>query len=313
MGHSCLDEARYADLLSNWQAGSADARSIAIGGSIIGGDGVGSGHLSASDITSLKIGGSLLGGRGNSSGVVEIGDADLVSIKGSIHGGGETEATGASPIGALRAYGSVKTLTLGGDVIAGSHGSGERAGYNGAILVSGNLGSATISGGIYGNPDQEAIILAKGLTPATPGNFQAIAKLTVRGSVSYGYIAAGHSPDVTSYDHRVGNAENADAGIGRVNVEDDWFHSNLTAGINDANTNGFSEADTRSAGDANRQATIGQVTIGGQIRDNPDLVESSGFGAERIASIIAGGGKLFASGNPTRSLDAASYVTVAEL
>jgi hypothetical protein len=177
--------------------------------------------------------------------------------------------------------------------------------------VDGNIGSLAIGGSISGSPSTNAIVIAGGSAPSTPGNFNAIGKINVGGSVSYAYLAAGHQTNFTFAD-RIGAAENPDAGIGKVTVRGDWFHSNLTAGINDANSTGFSTGDTHSAGDPARQAILGPVVIKGHILDNPALPGFSGFGAEKIASIIAGGVKLFQSGDPGRSLDAAGFVDIAE-
>jgi hypothetical protein len=89
-------------------------------------------------------------------------------------------------------------------------------------------------------------------------------------------------------------------------------HSNLTAGVNDANTTGFSSGDTHAAGETGRISVIGAVVIKGYVLDNPGAPGFSGFGADKIASIVAHGVKLFKSGDAARSLDASGFLDVKE-
>jgi len=289
----------------------ANAKAVSIGGDIVGGSEIGTGTLSLADVKTLTIGGSIEGGTEAQAGNVLLGSAGTVKIKGNIEGRLQTSATQAGQVGTFSASGDVGSLSVDGGLIAGTFGSGVAQPYNGAILVGGNLGSLTIGGEISGNNNTKAFILAKGSAPATAGNYQAIGKLAVGGSVSYAYIASGHAKDLTA-GNSVGAAENPDAGIGRVTVGGNWFHSNLTAGVNDANSTGFSSGDTHSLGDVSRQAVLGPIVIKGQALDSAAAPGFSGFGAERIASIIAGGVKLFKTGDANRSLDAAGFVDIVE-
>jgi hypothetical protein len=128
--------------------------------------------------------------------------------------------------------------------------------------------------------------------------------------VSFAYIAAGQGQNNGDFLDRIGVAENPDAGIGSVRVGGDWLHSSLTAGINDANTNGAQSSDTRDMGDAARHAIIGPVAIKGFVLDNPGASGFSGFIAEKIASIAVHGVNVFKTGDAARSLDSHSFVDV---
>jgi hypothetical protein len=289
-------------------------KSAMIGGDVIGGSGELSGRADFKTTGKIIIGGSVIGGTEGDSGVVAAISVVNLAIKGSIIGGANTAAVNNNATGAVIVGNDLKTFLLGGDLVAGSFASGQKLSYNGAVIVGGNLGSATIKGSIIGHDGCQAIVMAGGAQPATPGDCEAIGKLIVGGSVSYGYVAAGQLLDtVSGLSERIGNAENPDAGIGSVRVGGDWFHSSLNAGINDASTNGVQSTDTRFMGDAARQAVIGPVVIKGYVLDNPGAIGVSGFAAEKIASLTAHGIKLFKSGDPAKSLDSHGYVDVAEI
>ena len=292
----------------------ASGKVVKIGGNIFGGNQFATGVVALDGVKSLTIGGSLIGGEEAGAGNVGLSSSPGVTvvIKGGIKGGFETNATLLGRAGSFLAQDDVKSLTIGGDLVAGSYGAGTQLSYNGAVIVNGTIGTLKISGGIYGNNGTAAMILAKGSVPTKAGNYNAIGKLTVGVGVSYGYIATGHASDTATFADRIGNAENPDAGIGAVTVGGDWYHSTLTAGINDANSTGFSTGDTHSMGDADRQAVLGPVVIKGFITDNPAAAGFSGFGADKIASIIANGVKIFKSGDASRSLDVQNFVDVKE-
>lgn len=287
-----------------------DTASFSIGGALIGGSFFDAGKIEGGKLGSFTLGGSIVGGSASATGFAVFDSAKSVFIKGSIVGGQHTTATGNSEIGVLEITSDLKALTIGGDLVAGTYGSGMHVPYNGAVLVEGNLGSATIKGGILGNTDDRAVILAGGVAPATPGNYNAIGKLTVGGDVTYASIAAGHT---LKFNAAIGAAENPDAGIGSVTVGGNWFHSNLSAGINDLDSDGLTKTDTRNQGQADRHAVIGPVVIKGYALDNPNTVDFSGFIAEKIASITVHGVKVFKTGDAGKSLDSLGYVTVAEI
>jgi hypothetical protein len=295
-----------------------NAMSVTIGGSIVAsdfsnGDFTHDGYVDGQAIGSFTLGGSIVGGAGENSGVVFFNSAKSVTIKGSIIGGLQTVATKNRAAGALDVGGALGSLTIGGDLVAGTFGTGTQLGYNGAVIVGGNLGSATIKGSIIGHDGQQAILIAGGTAPVGPvKNYNAIGKLTIGGDVTYAYIAAGQTEDLSSqYARRIDAAENSDAGVGSVTVGGKWLHSNLSAGINDTNTNGLTAADTRDAGTA-AKAVIGPIVIKGYVLDDPTASGFSGFIGEKIVSLTAGGVKLFKSGDTSRFLDSSQFVIAKE-
>jgi hypothetical protein len=284
-----------------------------IGGDVQGGSTFNTGTLLGINVASFTLGGSILGGEAGNTGLVTLATAGTVTVKGDIRGGIGTDATFEAAIGVLQIQGGAKSITLNGDLVAGTFGTGTKVDTNGAIVVfSGNVGTITVKGSIFGNEGTDALILVRGMAPTTEGSYNAIGKLSVLGNVSYASIAAGHSIDIDA-NQQVGTAENPDAGIGSVRIGGNWFHSSLSAGINDVGTPGISTTDTRDAGEAGRSALLGPVIIKGFVFDNPSAGGVSGFAAEKIASITAGGVRVFTSGDPARSLDLAGFVDVVEI
>ena len=300
--------AQTGAILTNGKVGS-----FIIGGDVIGGADSSAGFVAVSNASFFRLGGSLFSGKLGGSGSILINDTKRAEIRGSVVGGMGTTATSTGLSGALLLAGRVESITIGGNLQAGFFESGTKLPYNGAIVSLGSVGAITIKGNILGNEDTDAVVSALGVPPATPGNYHAIGKLTVRGNVSFGYIAAGHNADLVSPTSYIGNAENSDAGIGSVFVGGHWFHSNLNAGINDPTSNGVDTAGTRNAGDPNRMAVIGPVVIRGMVLDDPGIIGVSGFSAEKIASITVGGVRVFKSGDPARSLDASSQIDIYEV
>jgi hypothetical protein len=292
---------------------TATAKSVTVVGGIVGASGASSGAINLGVVEKLTIGGSIVGGQEANSGTVVTGDAGSITIKGGIFGGQSTAGSFAGLNGTLAVAGSASKVTVNGTLVAGTYGSGTELTFNGAITATGTLGTVKI-GSILGNATQQAFVVALGSNPTTPGNAEAIGKLIVRGGVSYGHVAAGQFANSSlAPADRIGIAERPDAGIGEVGVGGDWFHSNLTAGINDAGSNGFQSTDTRDPGDAGRQAVLGPVVIGGQVLDNPNSIGFSGFGAEKIVSIPIGGVTVFKSGDAPKSLDPKEFVDIAEI
>lgn len=124
-------------------------------------------------VNTLTIGGSIVGGTTHATGYVAIGSAD--SGEGSIVGGQGTNASFNIFTGGLLVDTDLKTLVVGGDLVAGTYNSVMKIGYNGTILVGGNLGNATIKGSILGHDGYHAILMAGGKATATPGNYTAMA------------------------------------------------------------------------------------------------------------------------------------------
>jgi hypothetical protein len=295
------------------QLSLGEVKSFVIGGNVVGGSAKFSGFGGALSATSFTLGGSIVGGTEAVTGVLSFNAVQTAVIKGSIIGTNDVDPATNGEVATLDINGAAGSITLYGDLIAGTVHTAGAASYNGAILVKDNVASITIKGSVLGNNDTRAYILAQGVAPAKPGNYNAIGKLTVGGDVEHAYIAAGQGVNLSAFADRIGDAETPDAGIGSVTVGGNWLHSNLTAGINDADSGGFDAGDTRDAGDPTRQAVIGPVQIKGDLLDDPFAFGFSGFGAEKIASITAGGVKVFTTGAADRFLDFYHFVRVGEV
>ena len=277
---------------------------LTIGGSVLGGAGVGSGDISAflKPIHSLTIGGNLEGGTGSDSARVSLGKVTSVTVKGSIIGGNVINPAANGFSGILTSNSDVGTLTIGHNVIAGTTTHTDNGttvfSVNGGIAIAGNLGSLSIGGSIEGNNGTRAFITAGGTTPVKAGNFNALGRVTVKGSVSYAVIASGHL--LEDFSTNLGSAQNPDAGIGSVTIGGDYYHSSLMAGTNDLTDLGVGQpatattsADTQSTGAATRAAILGTVTIKGALLDDSAAIGYSGFEAEQIAKIVVGGVTVF--------------------
>lgn len=283
-----------------------------IAGNMVGGTAERTGVVSSGPLTTFTLGGSLFGGTEQNTGDINLKRAGTVTLKGSIFGGRETSATANGFIATLNVAENLRTLSINGDIVSGTFGSGSQVGYNGAVLVGKNLTTATIKGSLVGNAENKAMILAGGAPVFVNGDYNAIGRLTILGSVSQGYIAAGHTADITSFAARIGNAENPDAGIGPVLVGGDWFHSSLGAGFNDGGDFGISTADTHSAGDPAKFSKLVSVIIKGRALDNPTLTDVSGIAANKILNLTVGGVGIFSTGSPNRNLDPFGRVDVFE-
>lgn len=280
-----------------------------IGGSVKGGTGYLTGLVSANSTKSFTINGSIYGGTKGNTGLVGLGDTGTFVMKGGIFGNEATTADVGGEVGRLR-LGDVTSVSILGGIHTGRSASGLALPVNGALFIDGNAGTVTIKGGVTGNTETKALVVALG-TAVKPGDYTAIKSLSITGDVSYATIATGHGYGVGA---AIGNAENPDAGLGSLTVTGNWFHSSLLVGINDVSENGAESSDTRSPSDATRLAKVGLIKIGGRILDDPNASGYSGFIAEKIAKITVGGATVFQTGgNPMRYLDTFDYVIVREL
>jgi hypothetical protein len=291
------------------QAGYVQAEDlgrVTIGGSVIGGDG-GSG-IFASSTKSFSMRGSLHGGLDIGAGAISLGVTGTFTMNGGIFGHPSTNLAYQATAGYVHVENATSVSILGG-IHAGRTLSGSLMTYNGALFLTGNTGTVTIKGGVHGNNDTKAYILAEGTAVGT-GDYFAIKTLNITGDVSHASIATGHT-DVIG--NAVGIAENPDAGLGKLNVTGNWLHSSLLVGVNDTTNNGANVEDTRTQGDAARLARVDVVKITGRILDDPRASGFSGFEAEKIAKITISGATVFKTGQGTRYLDVSNFVIVREI
>jgi hypothetical protein len=261
-------------------------------GSIIGGADTSAGLVSFNGSGNVTIVGDLVGGSADRTGLLACAASKKVTITGSIIGGVQ-ENSGTEDAGVL--FGSqLGAVTVGGDIVAGRTIGGSGSVYHGAIHAF-SIASVTIRGSLIGNELQRVFILGQGSTPAISGDFNAIGKVTIKGHAHHAYIAAGHSADLND---SVGLLENADAGIGSIFIGGSVFHTNISAGINDVNSTGLTDADTISLGDPNRTAVIGSVVIKGTFL-NDASAGVCGIGAQRLNKVTIGGVVVFLAGDAT--------------
>lgn len=299
-----------AGLGSGVVSAASDGKAV-IAGSIVGGAGEATGHFQIGGATSLTIGGSIVGGPKHSSGWVQsLGTIGSFVLKGGIFGFDGTSAVSnaASGFAYLQRVGSVKIL---GGIHAGRTASGTPLTYNGALYIYDVAPSITIKGGIIGNAETNAFVIAGGFLSGPPtGDYVAIGKLSVTGDVAFATIATGHNFNASV---PFGMAGNPDAGLGSVTVSGNWLHSSLFVGVNDTGAAGVTTTDTRDAGNATQIARVASITIKGRIQFAAGASSGSGFEAEKIGKLTAAGAVLFQSGDPQRFLDFANYVLVREL
>lgn len=157
-----------------------DIGAVKIGGSIVGGTGPESGQLfSVGNIASLTIGGDIAGGTGNRSGSVFSENIGVVTVKGSILGNALAERT-FTEVGAISAFGSIKSLTVGGDIIGGG---GKFGGY---VWAFGSIGTVKITGDVRG--DNSVVALNNAIL-----DFAASFNGGVQSAASIGSVSVGGS------------------------------------------------------------------------------------------------------------------------
>ncbi len=190
-------------------------------------------------------------------------------------------------------FGSVKTLTVRGDVsaahvLAGSFGkvtiggSLRADGVDGAGFESAStIGSFTVKGGILGDAAHRVEITADGFARPTAKNVVALKTLTITGNLEHARIA-------------VGGRFHPDAQIGAVTVGGNWLGSDLVAGALAGAGDRFGDAndtrlDTRSSSVSDvLAAKIASVTIKGLVLATPNASDRYGIVAEEIGAFKLG-------------------------
>ena len=166
---------------------AASAKSIQIGGSIIGGAPTSSttadtsGAILVDTVSAIAVGGKIVGGGGPNSGVITIADSLAAGKFGSISVGGDITGGSGTTSGSIELTSTVGatlgTLRIGGSLIGGTaNGTGE-------VHVNGALTTAVISGGVTGNQsiNSSTGVLGSGDILAT-----GISSLNIHGNVTAG-------------------------------------------------------------------------------------------------------------------------------
>ncbi len=249
--------------------------SVVVNGSVTGGAGENSGAIHAGGILAkASIKGHLAGGSGDLSGAIvthgEKSDAASITIGAGVDGGAGDGA------GGLRIEGGLRNLKVQGPLT----GAEVRVANNiGKIMIAGNVSDSLISAA--GIPISTDVAGKRAVSAST----RAIGSIKVLGSVSGSQVLAGY--DLEDF------AVNADASIGTVQVSGNWTSSDVVAGVEDVNGDGFGQADDAViAGDADHPDLISQISriiVGGQVTGTTGTDDHFGFTAERILSCKVAG------------------------
>jgi hypothetical protein len=290
--------------------------SVTIGGSVIGGDTAGSGHVFGFTVKTVKVAHDLVGGTGDTSGGIQANiDIARVTVGGSVLGGSHTfsgfivangnlgvikighDLVGGSitniqaslgDTGMILAGGSIASVTLGGSIIAGiDNSSAGSLVRNAAILAGDDIGSLTVKGSLLGshtvNGDTDVVIAARGQDAMSPNltasSDVAISKITIGNRVQNARILAG-------YNHFVAPL-NGNAQVGTVKVGGDWISSSLVAGVQDGGSAGFGDAGDTIIG-SGTIAKIASIRIKGTVSGTPAGGDHFGFVSHTIGLFKAG-------------------------
>jgi hypothetical protein len=192
---------------------TGDVNKTVISKNILGGLNLNSGLLQANGaLKKVKIGGSIVGGTGNSSGELLMNsDSKSVVVRGDLIGN-----LGLFAASIDNTNGRIGKVKIGGSVIAGFNID------SGSIRVMGDVRQLTIKGNVIGDEANPVFISAAATKAPTDQSNIAFKNVKIGGKVSFANILAGYDTDL--------NAVNGRAQIGKVMVGNDWIASNLIAG-----------------------------------------------------------------------------------
>jgi hypothetical protein len=196
--------------------------------------------------------------------------------------------------GRVDVAGNLTSLTLGGGMTS-TTGSIDPsiivAGHIGSIAIGGALNDAVIGAGL----DISSIVINDDVTGSTISALGQIDPCFRRETWRLHASSFGEMSRPQKYWPAMisdGSASNADASIGSVRVVGNWTASDLVAGVNDAGSTGFGDADdTKIIGGTDRSgfvSQIGSVNISGAITGSAEADDHFGFVAQRILSFKTG-------------------------
>jgi hypothetical protein len=209
------------------------------------------------------VGGSLIGGAGEFSGSIASGGP----IK-SVTINGDVKAGSAFLSGSISGT-SAKSITVAGNLIGGT--------TVGGILVEKTLGKLTL-GGVDGASGPAYVIVGGPLSGGT-----AIGKIAVTHSLNGARILAGYDPDL--------HLMNPNVRIGKITIGEDLIATDIVAGIDGVN-GVFGDADDRVSPDDPKPAflsSIASLFVGGMAAGTEGGTDQFGILAERISVVQVGG------------------------
>jgi hypothetical protein len=265
------------------------------------GSGVGFIDTNFGPIASVTVGGSLIGASGNDNqainftGAIRGGDIGPIRIGGDILGGSIQDAALAQQSGSIFANGRIASIFVGGSIIAGSDSSTRSFSDSASIRSQNDIGSIVVKGSLVGNFGNGMAgnvafvqITARGQKTLAPDATSdiAIKSLTIGGRAELTKVRAGFN--VIDDDDE---GSNGNASIGPVTIGGDAFALTISAGVRDAQHDGFGDGDdilipTPTADGI--VARIASVVIKGTISNVPNPFFQCGFEAQQIGSFKAG-------------------------
>ncbi len=199
----------------------------------------------------------------------------MQAINKVVIGGDIDGSNGGAKAGLLRVSGDINSVVVKGSVSGGADLSG--------IVVGGNAGKIKIGGDLM-SPDasRPVTVSAVGVVGVSKQSQSvALKQVNVGGDVLNAQVLAGFRRD--------GTPVNADASIGKINVDGDWIASNASAGVMDATGDGFGINDELIAGGkADIVSRIASITIAGDVNGNANAADHFGITAQQIGELKLG-------------------------
>ncbi len=262
---------------------------VLIEGNLQGGISPNSGTVETSgSLGSIVVGKSVIGGTGNDSGGILANETiGRITIEGDIQGGNSGTSQALVRSGFIKAA-QMTSITVNGNLIAGTDGGSGTIAASGAILALGEIGSLNIAGSVEGNTGFSALISA--------GSFKSITLATTEGaSVRFAEILAGYRDVVTADSQgkilgsaRFGTASNPGAQIGKVVIGGNIEATDIVAGALPGTDGRFGSLDDLPQSNSNPLLSrIASVVVKGVVV--PTASRAYGVVAQRIDSIEVAG------------------------
>lgn len=289
-------------IIAGFERLPGDAHSIIFGkagvaskGSIIGGEGSGSGRVGiAGKLSKFTVFGDIVGGSNTSTGgITADGGIGRGSIKGDLVGGGTKLAGDGGPATLLRSGfivgAGITSLVIEGQVITGKN-LGTNLGGSAVIASSVGIGSITVNGtgsaaAVAGDATAAAVISAR----------TSIGELHFGGDVEFAEILAGYSP-VSAATAPRGTLANLDATIGKVIVDGTLRSTSIAAGVSAGGDGMFGTIDDQSTLTGTQPpvtAAISRIAsvIATAVAAHADTPADASYGivAEHVKAVSVGG------------------------
>ena len=219
----------------------------------------GLGRSGASLTPSIAIKGSIIGGDGTNITGAIVGSADI----GKITVGGDVRA-GSAGTGLISTTGRIGSLTIGGDLVTSLE-----VGTSSAISANRGLGSLKIGGSIIGHANDIAQL-------SFDGGGTILGSLLVGGNVEFASI---HAVSIS-----------ADNSIGKITVGGDWIASRISLGTNPGADTIYGTNDDTFTNDGSPETVgkLGSLTIKGKLLGTVGGPDSFRIMAPKIGTLKVG-------------------------